>query len=637
MKDLHAKIRFGSLVAIAANFVYLFSRLGITPFILSYVTLAAYGLWAFCFVVLSYAGMSAFGIHNSYIKYTAEYFHAQKLDKINGLFSTGLMVMGGYSILFFIVLVLASSWIIGLFDIDAELVPLARSLLIGTASVFLIDLTLGAFRAILEGLQEIALSKTIWLISTLLEVVLIVLFLRAGLGLMGVMYAYIMKTLVDVLAHILVAFRILPSLKIGISLVHKQYYRELFVFGGKVQVLGLLGMFLGSLDRIIITSILGLSATGLYEVGRKLPFTARSITGAASTPFLPAASAMKGVWRNKDGHELSNSHKIRGQKYIFNRIWHYSSLCITTTVVGIVVLIFTFYLLNFSKGQNLSTHFISSFLVSIEDIFNNTIYMRCIDYIQHNFANNIFVYVAICIFTILCIILFVASMFKQKQILQRKNYYDAPELRSLYLQASRYINILNVVIYGFIMATAPQVLYAWLGEGYSLAHTICVVIGLLCVIHLATLPCSAMMRGIDRSGRELEAILINMILFLLWSSIWTVHYDIMGIVWAFTLSTIVSSMYFLIRTNDVFTVSSHEYITICIKPAMYPALIACFIALMSSLCDFIFPNLGRLETLGIVIILGVLYLLMCGIVLWRYCLSSEECTAILETIKRKKR
>lgn len=606
MSKLYAKIRSGSFVAMVANIIYLFSRLGVTPFILSYVSLAAYGLWSFCFVILSYAGMSAFGIHNSYIKYTAEYFQAKEFDKINGLFSTGLMIMGGYALLFFLILTVASPWIISFFDIEVELVPLARALLIGTAAVFLIDLSLGAFRAILEGLQEIAVSKGIWLLSTLLEVVLIVIFLQSGTGLMGVMYAYIIKTLVDIFAHMVAAFRFLPSLKISFSLINKRYYHELFVFGGKVQVLGLLGMFLGSLDRIFITSMLGLNATGIFELGRKLPFTARSITGAASAPFLPAASAMVGEWKYQRTNNVQTQRQLNLIQNVLSRFWYYISLCIVCIFIALLGLIPYFSLL---KNK-----------LEAFDIFT---------------LNKITIVIMFVFLSLVFAIVVACSVKRQWLELRQGEYYDAPELRKLYLHASRYINLINAVLYGFIMATAPQLLYAWLGEGYSLAYVICLVIAIKCFIHLATLPCSTMMRGVNRSGRELEAILINLILLVIWAPIWTQEHGIMGTVWAFTLSTVISSIYFLARTNAVFGIETIIYYKKCIKLCLYPAIIAVSIALLATYTSTILPNMGRWETLCFVGILGVLYISLCGVALWRYCLSSDECQILKSMLKKK--
>ena len=63
----------------------------------------------------------------------------------------------------------------------------------------------------------------------------------------------------------------------------------LFRSGGKVQALGAIAIFLSAFDRMVISAVLGLSAAGMFEIGRKFPFTAKSVSGSAYAPFLPAA------------------------------------------------------------------------------------------------------------------------------------------------------------------------------------------------------------------------------------------------------------------------------------------------------------------------------------------------------------
>lgn len=629
MSKLHAKIRSGSTIAMVANLVYLITRLAITPFILGYVSLAAYGLWAFCFVVLSYAGMSAFGIQNSYIKYTAEYFTAGQLDKINGLYSTGLCIMGAYAALFFLILVMAAPWIISLFDIEPSLVDLAQSLLLGTAAVFLLDLSLGAFRAILEGLQEIALSKAIWLSTTILEVLLIVVFLRMGTGLMGVMYAYIIKTLVDIFAHMVIAFRLLPSLRLHWSLIHRRYYHELFIFGGKVQVLGLLGMFMGSLDRIIITAMLGLDATGLFEIGRKLPFTARSITGAASAPFLPAASAMGGAWH---GHRQLN---LKG------KLWHYGSLCIASLAFGLLILCPHIYsmeradfalLLQSSNMQDIF-HFLNTMPASLSLPLSSPIFpIASSEWSLKAIALSLSLTLGLAV----CLMLIILSIRKQWHVIRHKEYVENHDLSTLYTSASRYLNLINAVLYGFIMATGAQLIFAWLGTDYH-AASIAFAVALMCLVHLATLPCSAIMRGINRSGRELEAVLINLILMLLWAPCWTTSYGLHGTVWAFTLSTIISSLYFIARTNTALQISFHDYTHCAIIPMIYPAFAAMIVYVSIYFIDTYFKDISRWHTLFMLIPLGLFYLILSFILLWSFAFTPREHQSIKDMVRAKKR
>lgn len=578
------RVASGAAVAVAANVVYLVTRIVTTPYILRHVSIAEYGLWAFCFVILSYAGMSAFGINNSYIKYTAEYVASRRTERIGGLLSTGIGILGVCSLAFFAGLWLCAPLLVRMFGIGPDLADTAVFLLLGTASVFLVDLTLGAFRGVLEGLQEVAASKRIWLASTLLEVVLLVVFLAAGAGIRGVLYAYMLKTLADVAGTMVSVWRRLPALRVGPSQMNRTYCHELFVFGGKVQVLGLIGMFLGSLDRIITTSMLGLDATGLFEVGRKLPFTARSITGAASAPFLPAASATAGWWEQSPGQSL----RERG--------WKYASLCIVTVLAGASVLApWLWKAWHGQPGGQVRFMFVAA------------------------------------VWGVLCLVPGIAALRTQLALLRPGEWLEAPDLRALYLNGARYLNCINFLLYGFIIAAGPQVLLAWVGPGYEGAAGISLSVALMCVVHLATLPCSSMMRGVDRSGREFEAVLVHLVLFLLWTPAWTVSYGLTGTVWGVSLSTIVSSVHFIARTNLAFRISPATYWRMAVAPAGVPLLVG---ATIHGVCAML-PVLGRWQMLGVVAVLGLLYCLACGLLMRRLVFAADEWNAMLDALGHK--
>ena len=176
------KIARNSIAGIGATLFQLITRLAITPFVLSYVTLQEYGLWSFCFVVLSYAGMSAFGVNNTYIRYTAQYQAGGDMHRVSGLLSTGLICMGGLSALFYLTLWAGLPWVLEKSSISPELRDLASFMVLGTAVAFLADLVFGAFRSILEGMQEIAMVRFTAVAASTVEIFGIVLFLLRHQG-----------------------------------------------------------------------------------------------------------------------------------------------------------------------------------------------------------------------------------------------------------------------------------------------------------------------------------------------------------------------------------------------------------------------------------------------------------------------
>lgn len=127
---LGRRMALGSAVGMGATGVYLVSRLLLVPIILHYVSLAHYGLWSVCFIVLSYAGMSGFGVQNAYVKYTAEYRAKNDVDSVNVLMSSGLTVMGLVCAAIFAAIYFGSRLIMGWFHVDPGLEQLAELMIL---------------------------------------------------------------------------------------------------------------------------------------------------------------------------------------------------------------------------------------------------------------------------------------------------------------------------------------------------------------------------------------------------------------------------------------------------------------------------------------------------------------------------
>lgn len=88
--SIHKKMASNAAAGMIATGIYLVSRLLLTPFILNYLTLAEFGLWSLCFIILSYASMGGFGVNSTYIRYTARYSAEGHHEDISKLLSTGI-------------------------------------------------------------------------------------------------------------------------------------------------------------------------------------------------------------------------------------------------------------------------------------------------------------------------------------------------------------------------------------------------------------------------------------------------------------------------------------------------------------------------------------------------------------------
>jgi O-antigen/teichoic acid export membrane protein len=283
-----------SIYSIIANTWYLLSRFLLTPFILHYLPLAEYGLWTLCFVVISFLALTSIGLEGTYIKYVAEFHARGENDKINRLLSTGLLLTFGLASFIMLVMWLAMPLILEMLKIETSLHQKASFVFMGTGLVFMLDISLSCFGRMLDGLQLMTLTAKVKLFTSFVELALIVIFLLLGWGIYGMMGAFLIRYILAIAFNMGFAFKMMPGLKVSVHYFDKPSCRLLISYGGKMQILGFIGIFMSTFDKIIITRLLGLAFTGMYEIGRKMPATGARIPTEISRALMPALSYLQG-------------------------------------------------------------------------------------------------------------------------------------------------------------------------------------------------------------------------------------------------------------------------------------------------------------------------------------------------------
>ena len=228
----------------AARIYYLATRFLLTPITLTYVTLEEYGIWAACFILISYMGMSSMGIANVYIRYVAQYNAKNEQDKINRLISTGLMLTTSICVVLTAILLLGLPWIVHLLKIPASLSHTASVLVLATAGTFMLDLSFGVFNNTLNGLQKNAQINLVWASTVTLEVATAILLLKTGHGIYSLAWAFGIRYLVSTVLMAVCCYRAMPGLSVSWRHFDRANLRIFFGYGSVVQISGLLCTFL---------------------------------------------------------------------------------------------------------------------------------------------------------------------------------------------------------------------------------------------------------------------------------------------------------------------------------------------------------------------------------------------------------
>ena len=256
--------------SVGAKLLYLVSRVFLPPLTLAYVSLEEYGIWATCFILIGYIGMTAFGVSNVYIRYVAQYQAEGQSERINHLVTTGVSVVSALGLTLLLALWLFLPTIIDAFSISAAARETAFVLIFATAAIFVVDLSWGAFAYVLHGLQRIYEHNLVWVTSFLLETALIVAFLLMGWGIYALLVAFAIRYVVSIAGSAWLCFRYLPDLSLRPKYFDRSVVKLFVSYGGVVQIAGFLGMLQRSIEKVIAGVFMDVRATGLFDVGQKL-------------------------------------------------------------------------------------------------------------------------------------------------------------------------------------------------------------------------------------------------------------------------------------------------------------------------------------------------------------------------------
>lgn len=287
-----------------ASLLYLATRFFIPPFVLGHVGIESYGLYGTAFILVAYLGVSAIGFSNAYVKYVAQYAAAGQTDRANRLLSSGFTLSSGVGILGFAGLVALWPAVSHWMKVPAAMASDARFLVFTVTGVFFAYLALSVYRDALTGVQEIALTQKVWVASFLVETAFIFALVGAGFGLRGMGLAFVARNAVELGGQWWMARQRIPWLRVRLQMPDRDSLRLLGSFGGIVQLNCLLGIFLGSVERVIATPLLGLSAAGLLDLGKRFPGMATSIPSAFVSSVLPSAAALRGDKAEGDARGL---------------------------------------------------------------------------------------------------------------------------------------------------------------------------------------------------------------------------------------------------------------------------------------------------------------------------------------------
>jgi O-antigen/teichoic acid export membrane protein len=306
------KVFRNTLFNVIGTFWKMGIALAITPFIIAHVGIDRYGIWALVSILTGYFGLLDFGISASFIKYISEFYARKEYGRISQLVSTGAAFYLAFAILISVMAFLFLGSIIRLLHLSPELYDEAYFVLFLGIMLFGATNVINAFGAMQGGLQRMDVTNKINILVSIPMVIGTFFFMENGYGPRGLMINNVIIFLITGVLNVAVAYKLLPQLRVGISLVSRDMLGKLFRFGYKIQVGNVGDIVAFQTDRLIIAYFLNMGMVGYYQLGSQISQTIRSIPTLFLSALLPAASEINAA---NDRAKLEHLY-LKGSKYI---------------------------------------------------------------------------------------------------------------------------------------------------------------------------------------------------------------------------------------------------------------------------------------------------------------------------------
>ena len=293
------------------------STLVLTRYILDRVAAEGYGLWGLVAVFTGYVALLDVGLGSAYVKYIAEHAARDERDALSSVVSTGFffyLLLGA--------LLVAIGWpcmdlVVQAFQAFGVLnegnVAQARFLFRGALVLFATTNVMGAFTSVLTGLQRMGLTNLMSFVASLVKIAATVLFLEKGFGLPGLLYANALAFAVFALGCTVLAFRLVPALRLSLGRVRRNTFGKLFGFGWRAQVARLANLVMFETDMVVAGAISGqLGLAGLYKLGVDLANKMRQVPVLLVSAIVPAASDLDA----REEHARLADLYVRSTKYV---------------------------------------------------------------------------------------------------------------------------------------------------------------------------------------------------------------------------------------------------------------------------------------------------------------------------------
>ena len=267
----------------------------LTPFILSRVGAAAYGLWALTGSVVAYGALLDFGITGGLTKHVAEYWARREVRNAEEVIASALSIYTVFAGVILLAALLLAPFFPRLFNLQPEVHATAIRLVILMGLTTALSLPAALPMATLRALQRFDLANVVSLVAIGLSAAGTVAVLMLGGGIEALVLVHLAVTVFVQLPALWLLHRTAPDLRFGWRGATRGTARELIAFSWYIFVSQSATRVQHRADELIIGAFLPIVSVTPYALARRLAEVGQALTDQFMRVLSPLAAELNAV------------------------------------------------------------------------------------------------------------------------------------------------------------------------------------------------------------------------------------------------------------------------------------------------------------------------------------------------------
>lgn len=251
-----------------------------------------YGIWLYISSAINYFYLLQMGVPLANVRYIAKYHASQEIEKTNTVLSSNLIFFSAAALVTALGGCILSLYIDRAFIISDSFIAVARTATIIAALNISLSFMMSMFEGVLQALQKFIYLNAIKNVLIVLRLLLIYIYVAYQDGIVVLSWIMLAIALIQSISLYLYARRCMPSMKISLSNVNMDVFKDISKFSVNVMFLQVAGALSLQSSPIIIGSVISVVAIVSFSVANNILVYFTQFVIGISQALLPKFSAM---------------------------------------------------------------------------------------------------------------------------------------------------------------------------------------------------------------------------------------------------------------------------------------------------------------------------------------------------------